>query len=115
MKELFTDILKINDIDGVLILSFEGKSIYSEFTSTKYQSIINENWVNFVNALEKIREAEVVFQDRRIYIKRAGVGFLIIVMGKTAPLAMVRLNCDILLPELEQSKKKSWFGKIFKR
>jgi hypothetical protein len=40
----------------------------------------------------------------RLYIRKADEGMLVVTMGRIAPAAMIRLNCDILLSELKSRK-----------
>jgi hypothetical protein len=43
------------------------------------------------------------------------MGYLVILMALFVPIAMIRLNCDILLPLLRQSKSGGKFGLFFKK
>jgi hypothetical protein len=43
------------------------------------------------------------------------MGFLVVLMALYAPIAMVRLNCDILSPSLQPSKPGRKFGRFFKK
>ena len=97
-------------VQGVMFLSFDGKLLFKEFGSQPPEGIENNNWELFVHVLNGVREAEMIFEDKRLYIKRARSGYIFIVMGSFAPVAMVRLNCNILLPALDQVKKepKDW-------
>jgi len=116
MKGLFAEILKIDDVLGVMFFSFDGKLIFKEFLSHPAEGIENNNWVSFVHTLSDVREAEMIFENNRLYIKRAATGYVFIVMGSFAPVAMVRLNCNILLSSFDQLKKKSrGLGRFFKK
>ena len=106
MKERFKDILDLEDVQGVLFLSFDGKIIFSEFLSRLPEKFKAVNWLLFIHTLKGIQEAEFIFENSRCYIRRAKTGYILVIMGKIALIEMVRLYCDILLPTFEQQKKK---------
>lgn len=115
MKKRFKDILDLEDVQGVLFFSFEGKVIFSEFLSRLSEKFKVINWLLFIYTLNGIQEAEFIFENNRCYIRRAKAGYILVIMGKIALIEMVRLHCDILLPALEQQKKKpKGLGRFFK-
>ena len=116
MKDLFKDILDIEDVHGIIFLSFDGEPVFSEFVAHQPEEYADGNWPAFVRAFNKVHEAELVFENIRFYIRRAGSGYILIVMERFALTAMVRLNCDILLPSLDPIKKKpKGLGRFFKK
>jgi len=115
MKSLFRDILDIEDVHGAIFLSLDGKPVFNEFVSHPPKGLEHINWRLFIRSLDGVREAELVFENRRFFIKRAPSGYILVIMGETAPAEMVRLNCDILIPNLEKtSKKPKGLGRFFK-
>ncbi|PIP37120.1 MAG: hypothetical protein COX19_17485 [Desulfobacterales bacterium CG23_combo_of_CG06-09_8_20_14_all_51_8] len=63
-----------------------------------------------------VRDAELIYDRARFYIKRSDTGFLIVMIGGNAPISMVRLNCEILLPQLTKIQPVSKrFGKILRK
>lgn len=110
MKELFNDILSMEDVKGAMLFSFEGKLVFKEFSSPLSEDPGNRNWIPFVEALNGVREADLVFENSRLYIRKTDLGYLLVLMGSFAPSAMVRLNCDVLLPSLKQIKPTKGFG-----
>ena len=115
MKSLFRDILDIEDVHGVIFLSLDGKPVFKEFVSHPPKKLEYINWRSFIRSLDGLREAELIFENRRFFIKRAPSGYIFVIMGETASAEMVRLNCDILVPNLETtSKKPKGFGRFFK-
>ncbi|MFC1515951.1 hypothetical protein ACFL7E_04235 [Thermodesulfobacteriota bacterium] len=115
MKDTFKDIIDIDDVQGVLLISFDGKLIFKQFLSNAPANINNLNWPILTQSLENIQEAEFIFENTRFYIRRTGKGYIFVVMGERALIEMVRLNCDILFPSMEQTRKKSkGLGHFFK-
>ena len=115
MKELFNDIVKMEGINGVLLLSHEGTVLFEKFMSTSPPDFENRDWLGFVAALGASREADIVFKEARIYIRRSEIGFLLVLVSPSVSMAMLRLNCDILLPSLKPVPEPKGIKKLFKK
>ena len=115
MHKLFKDILSTDGVKGILLFSFSGDLIFKEYTASADEEPKLRDWRFFMEALEGMRETDLVFEKGRIYIRRTEIGYLVILMALFVPIAMIRLNCDILLPRLTQPKPGSKFGKFFKK
>jgi len=114
MKKLFKDILNMNDVKGVMLFSFTGELLFKEFVSPLSEEPEKKDWWRlFFLSLNKVNEAELVFEKSRLYIRKTELGFLMILMGCFAPVAMVRLNCDILIPALKQTTTMSGLKRFF--
>ena len=115
MKALFKDIIDIEDVQGLLFISFDGKLIFEQFLSNVPKGIKHLNWPVFIQSLDNIQEAEFIFENSRFYIRRTGTGYIFVLMGESGHIEMVRLNCDILIPSMEQTQKKpKGLGHFFK-
>jgi hypothetical protein len=115
MRELFKDILSTKGVKGILLFSFAGDLIFKELISPIKEEPEQRDWSFFIESLEGMRETDLIFEKGRIYIRRTELGYLIILMSLFVPIAMIRLNCDILLPSLTQSKSGKKFGRFFKK
>ncbi|RPH51581.1 MAG: hypothetical protein EHM85_06125 [Desulfobacteraceae bacterium] len=115
MKELFNDIMCVEGIKGILLFSFHGEVIFKSFLSSVPEDPETRDWALFFDAINKIKESDLIFEDGRIYIRRTELGFLVILMSSFAPVALVRLNCDVLLPSLKPAKTSKGLGRFFKR
>ena len=116
MQELFQDILDIDRVRGVIFISFNGDTIYDEFTSGSSGVLEEHDWAPIAGILTGIEEAEIIYDDCMLYILKAETGYLIIVMGRSAPIALVRLNCSIIQPALHSKKEKpKGLGRFFRR
>ena len=99
-----------------MFLSFEGNILFKKFISQTPEKIEDNDWLFFVHTLNNIRAAELVFENSRLYIRKTETGFIFVIMSRFAPVAMVRLNCDILLPYFEQTEQKpKGFKRFFTR
>ena len=118
MKDLFQDLLGIEGVNGLLFLTTGGKVAFSHFVS-EYPSVAgkmkNMNWSALVNELADITEAEMLFDSGRLYIRKSSNGYLLVVLEDHAPVSMVRLNCNVLMPELNKQKVGRGFGQLLRR
>jgi len=116
IKDLFGDILGTEDVKGVMIFSFKGELVFKEFlTPMPEEPESREWWPLFVDSLRGIREADIVYEKCRLYIRKTNLGYLFILMGLFAPVAMMRLNCDILLPSLEKVRQSKGLAHFFRK
>jgi len=116
MKKLFNDILNMEDIDGIMLFSFKGELIYKVFLTPLPEEPENKGWWGlFIRSLNGVREADLIFEKSKFYVRKTEIGYLIILMGIFVPTAMVRLNCDMLLPALKRIKISKRGKSIFKK
>ncbi len=115
MKKLFKDILNMEGVKGVLLLSLQGDIVFKEFSTQLHEKLESRDWKHFVDSLNGIRETDLVYENARIYIRKTGSGYLLILMDFFVSAAMVRLSCDILLPALKPSKGSKGFKRLFKK
>jgi len=115
MKELFKDLLSVDGIKGIVLFSSQGEVLFKTFLSAIPEEPEARDWALFFDSINKVRESDLIFQDGRMYIRKTELGFLVILMRSSAPVALVRLNCDVLLPSLKPAKTSKGFGRFFKR
>ena len=115
MRELFKDILRTDGVSGVMLFSFKGDLIFKEFKSSVNEEPEGRDWGLFIESLEGMRESDLIFEKGRIYIRKTEIGYIVILMALFVPIAMIRLNCDILLPSLKPAKSSKKFGRLFKK
>jgi hypothetical protein len=113
----FNDILELEDVKGIMVLSNEGQVLFRDIPDPKLArgNPDSMNWASFLEALDGIREADFVFEQCRLYVRESAGGYLLVLMGHFAPIAMVRLNCDIVLPSLKQAHASKGLARFFKR
>ena len=115
MKNLFKDILKTDEVEGIMLFSFDGKLIFKELLSPVAEGVEKGDWWRLIiESMKNVSEADLVFEKCQIYMRKTAAGFLIVLMGIFAPVAMVRLNCDILAPSLKKASS-SRLGGFFKK
>jgi hypothetical protein len=115
MREIFKELLAVDGVRGVLFFTPAGERLFEEFGIGGSEPVAASDWYALVGSLGKAREAELVFERGRAYIRRTSDGVLVVVMGLIAPSAVVRLNCDILLPAIKDQRSTKGIKRLFKR
>lgn len=115
MQQYFNDLLGTDGVLGLMLLSFKGEVLYKADPSQLLQArSADEIAVELTDALtDAVQEADMVFSKRRVYLRRTPVGPLLIILSLAAPIAMVRLHCDTLIPALRLPKRASGLKRIF--
>ena len=106
MDEHLKEIMEIERVLGIIYFSFDGNVLFQYYKQEETQGIDGWDLSLFAAALDKIREAELVFENIILYIVRGPKGFLLAALGRSAPVALVRLNCNILLAALDKESRK---------
>ena len=115
MEELFKEIVAIKGVQSVIFIDASGKIIYESITNPRREIRQRyKNWKKLLDILGDMREADFVFDNGRVYLRYTGNGYLIVSMQSFASIAMVKLNCDILLPQVTNAKSKG-LKAFFKR
>ena len=115
MKELFTDITSMDGVKAVLLLSFQGAILHEQSVVDGMPDPTTIDWKEIVATLDGIRETDLVFDQGRVYIRKTDLGYLLIPINDSASVAMLRLNCDILLPSLKPAKGSRSLKRLFKK
>lgn len=116
MKEQFSDILSLDDVKGAIVLNTPGQIVFKSFNEQPKKSLSDTALQALATSLGATVEAELVYENIRLYVRKFTGGMVIIVMGRFALVSMVRLNCDILLPSLAgDAGKPKGLGRFFKR
>jgi hypothetical protein len=110
MKEILGDILAMEEVRGVVVCSSEGEILFME-----PRLEIEESLPLFIRALGNIREADLIFEKSRIYVRRTETGYLVVLLGLFASGAMLRLHVDMALPSLKERGKGKGLRSLFRR
>ncbi len=116
MKEIFKEILSMDGVHGLVLLSPEGKVLFESLDKNRFTpQRSNLSWLMLIEALDDFEEVDMVFDQGRFYIRKMETGYIMISMSEGVSIAMVKLNCDIVLPELKKSKPSKGLRGFFKR
>ena len=115
MKKQFREVLDIDGVEGVMLFDGTGKILYSEFISKSAEQLRGIDGRSLMNSFEEIQEAELVFENRRIYLRRANQNLILVIMSGFTQVAMIRINCNVLIPALsEKADKPKGLSRFFR-
>ncbi len=119
MKDVFKDLVGIEGVHAAVVLDSAGGLVATRF-SDQYRgntgAVTTFNWDPFILELGGHAEADFVYDKGRIYLRKLPAGFLLVAMNDIAPISMVRLNCEVLLPKIDGMKSAgSRIGRILKK
>lgn len=98
MKTLLKAILSMEDVKGVMLFSYEGELVFQKFLSqTVPETKAEGGWASFISSLNGVKEAHMVFDRGRLYLRKTEHGYLLVVMGLFSPVSLLKLHCDIVL------------------
>lgn len=116
MHDIFKDIIELEDIAGILLISREGKILFKEVPNIDSGKFDDVSWVRPIwKLLSTADELEFLFENGRLYVRKTSNGVLLFFLGNFASFAMVRMKCDILIPKLEKSFNGKKITRFFKR
>ncbi len=124
MESLFDEIFGIDGVQGLFLLSKDGSPVFKKF-NPPLEKINDKKLDEFIGKsldletlteqFEKSNESLLIFGQKRIYVKKAGENYLFIIIDMFAPIAMVRLNCQLIIPEIEKMKSSKGIGRFFRK
>jgi hypothetical protein len=114
MQKILDDIVQLDHVRGCLIISSAGQVVCTKFASAPPNTPESFSWSVLINHLDGIKEADIQFAESRLYLRQSPDGYLVILMEPYAVLAMIRLQCDVLLSALPKEKSKGFLG-LFKK
>lgn len=106
----------MDDVKGVMLVSFEGEPVFKQFFQPLEMGSEGEySWTLFIHSLRGAREVEIFYENARIYIRRTEAGYFFVIMGVSSPMAMIRLNCDMVAPTLKKLVRRDKLKGLFRR
>lgn len=123
MDKLFNEIISIDGIIGVILINnnklveYKKFSNLGDFNNNDFDKYF-QNSIKFdllKDVFDLSNESLLIYDDLRIYIKKIFNSYLIVAMKLYVPMSLIRLNCQILEPQLEKkligAKKFKFFSK----
>ena len=115
MKNLFHDILDMDGVHGLVLLSENGKVLFESLDGDQFSPQRSAlSWKEIIDSLGYFHEMDLVFDHGRCYLRQTEGGYLIISMGPMVSVAMIKLSCDIILPQLKKKKAASGLRSFFR-
>jgi hypothetical protein len=115
VKDVFKDIVDMDGVKGAMLLSFDGAILFEDYRESGAAALEPGDREGLLAALDGVQETDAVYRDGRIYIRRSDLGFLLVNMSAAASAAMLRLNCDILLPTLKSTAEPKGMKRFFRK
>lgn len=115
MNKIFAELTAIEGINGIVYLGKEGRILHKEFFQRAMATIDESIFADLADPGAVSDEMEFVFENGRIYLKKTEDGVLVLFLSGFAPVAMVRLQCDLIRAKLgnHNGKKRSRFLGVF--
>ena len=113
MEKIFSDILQTEGVYGLVLLSGEGTVLFKSFIVGHSPERDRLSWKIVVASLENCDEMNLVYDKGRLYIRNTGNGFLIVSMSWETTISLVKLSCDIVMPEPKKNKRNKGFKRFF--
>jgi hypothetical protein len=115
MQSRVKDLLGIGGVKGAVLFTLSGQRVCAEFTVGHDDVGNTGDWFAIAACVDNAREAELVFERARLYIRRSTEGVLVVVMGLLAPTGMIRLTSDVLLSGMRAQAPVRGIRRFFKR
>lgn len=119
MKELFRDLLALNNVFGAMFLAEDGRVLFKQFIRPPSKDLNSVNWTPFIQSVTLIKEADLLYENCRIYIRKTYGGYIVVHLNTEAQPSLVRMHCDLIMPRLkslqEKGMKGAKIGRFFKK
>lgn len=101
-------------VHGVVLLAEDGKILFESLDKDHFvPEKSTSSWKMILDSIENFHALDLVFESGRFYIVKTESGILIISMSLTVSISMIKLNCDILIPELKKVQSSKGFKRFF--
>jgi len=104
MKEYFQEILSISEVQWTIFLTPDGKPVFIEPSSKELADA--SMWQRLLAEITPINEVDLIYGKKRVYIRNAGSGYIVVIMDRFSNSAMIKLQCDVIIPSLKKMKIK---------
>ena len=112
MEAQFQELLDIDKILGAVLISLSGEKLFEQYASTALQILPpDHDWPSLIKTLDGTKEADFIFENKRLYFRRANASYLMVIMEPDAPSAMVRLVCGTIVSAIKTGSAKPKKGK----
>jgi hypothetical protein len=111
---MLKEIHELDHVLGCLLIADDGAIVHAHFSSPRETPLEDHDWASLVKSLEAFQEIDILFDDMRMYFRKTTVGYLLILMEIYAVLSLIRLQCDVLIPKLNNQKVKG-LKRFFKK
>jgi hypothetical protein len=115
MKILIDNLLEIKGVLGVLVFSSDSRILFQDLKRLEFDGLKQADLEMPLSLFDRVEELDLLFERYRIYIRKYPLGLIWVIMQPDSSAAMIRLQCDVIAPRMEQEKPvKKGFGRLFK-
>jgi hypothetical protein len=116
MSNTVKDILALDDIKGIIILSQDGHILVKEIIDPLFGKVEQETWFIILNEIkDSTKELELIYERDKIYIRKSDKGMILIWMGHFAPISMIRIHCNLIIQSLKKNHKSTKLKRFFQK
>jgi hypothetical protein len=96
-----------------MFFSAAGERVFAHPAPAGGESSVPGPWSGLLECLRPLPEAELVYAKAMLFARSSPAGTLVVVTGLMAPSALIRLNCDIVLQEVNGPRTgKGFFARL---
>ncbi|MFH0785468.1 MAG: hypothetical protein V2B20_26435 [Pseudomonadota bacterium] len=106
MKTIFKEIMELDHVTGCLFINKEGRVDHAHFPATSSLVTEKHDWLAFIKGLGNISEADILFENNRVAMRKTTAGYLLVVTEHDAIPSLIKLHCDILVQKLNDYRPK---------
>lgn len=115
MEKLFQELLAMNGVLGLVLLSGEGKVLYETKSEVEFiPARVSQSWKMIIDTIEEYQELDLIFDEGRLFIRKTETGYLFIALTREESISLVKLNCDIAISNVNKMAGKG-LRRFFKR
>ena len=105
----------MDGVQGMVLLSGEREVLFESLDKTRFlPNKSTFSWKTILKPLDDIHEMDLVFEEGRFYMLKTEIGVFIICMNLSVSIAMIKLNCDIIIPEFKKLQSCKGMKKFFR-
>ena len=105
----------MDGVQGMVLLSGEGNVLFESLDKIRFLPDKSRfSWKMILERLDDIHEMDLVFEEGRICMLKTEIGVLVICMNLSVSIAMVKLNCDIIIPEFKKLQSGKGLKRLFR-
>lgn len=118
VEKILNELAAVEHVFGVLLLDAQGKVLHASTADNAH--VAKVDWSVLPTLLTSSGEADVVYRDARLYLRGTAVGLLVLFLDADAPMAMIRIQCDLAQPKFKARPETLQsagvvLGKLFKK
>lgn len=113
IEECLAPVCSQQGVKGVTLVAQKEKGGEILTTCGAFPDVSKSSWLRQFNPPEDTEEIELIYDNDRVLFRRAPQGWIVAWLEPTAPLSMIKINCDLAVDALKELGSKKGFLGIF--